>query len=108
MALAWKAGWVNSPRGFESRILRQPSPPLPRRAAVLNRRDILWVLRLPAPGVGAHLVDRPGCGPAQLGLGLRGVGVRLGDVAAAARGDLVREVAAARAGEGPQHLHDRG
>lgn len=22
MALAWKAGWVNSPRGFESRILR--------------------------------------------------------------------------------------
>jgi hypothetical protein len=23
MALAWKAGWVNSPRGFESRILRQ-------------------------------------------------------------------------------------
>src|SRR5262245_21067097 len=25
MALAWKAGWVNSPRGFESRILRQSS-----------------------------------------------------------------------------------
>src|SRR4029453_7533689 len=23
MALAWKAGWVNRPRGFESRILRQ-------------------------------------------------------------------------------------
>src|SRR5215208_7276691 len=108
MALAWKAGWVNSPRGFESRILRQPSPALPRRAPRSSTVGIsLWVLRLPAPGVGAHLVDRPGCGPAQLGLGLRGVGVRLGDVAAAARGDLVREVAAARAGEGPQHLHDR-
>jgi hypothetical protein len=23
MALAWKAGWVNSPQGFESPILRQ-------------------------------------------------------------------------------------
>lgn len=23
MALAWNAGWVNSPRGFKSRILRQ-------------------------------------------------------------------------------------
>ena len=23
MALAWNAGWVNSPRGFESPILRQ-------------------------------------------------------------------------------------
>jgi hypothetical protein len=22
MALAWNAGWVNSPRGFKSRILR--------------------------------------------------------------------------------------
>src|SRR5690242_19563600 len=27
MALAWKAGWVNSPRGFESRILRRSQPP---------------------------------------------------------------------------------
>src|SRR4051812_25722017 len=26
MALAWKAGWVNSPRGFESRILRHSAP----------------------------------------------------------------------------------
>src|SRR4051794_28152925 len=26
MALAWKAGWVNSPQGFESPILRQFSP----------------------------------------------------------------------------------
>ena len=24
MALAWKAGWVNSPQGFESPILRRP------------------------------------------------------------------------------------
>jgi hypothetical protein len=23
MALAWNAGWVNSPRGFKSRILRK-------------------------------------------------------------------------------------
>lgn len=23
MALAWNAGWVNSPRGFKSRILRR-------------------------------------------------------------------------------------
>lgn len=28
MALAWKAGWVNSPRGFESRILRKETAPL--------------------------------------------------------------------------------
>ena len=27
MALAWKAGWVNSPRGFESRILRHVTMP---------------------------------------------------------------------------------
>jgi Arc/MetJ family transcription regulator len=40
MALAWKAGWVNSPRGFESRILRHvdegagtPRVRLPRRSA---------------------------------------------------------------------------
>src|SRR6478672_11923307 len=26
MALAWKAGWVNSPQGFESPILRHPDP----------------------------------------------------------------------------------
>ena len=26
MALAWKAGWVNSPQGFESPILRQQVP----------------------------------------------------------------------------------
>jgi hypothetical protein len=25
MALAWNAGWVNSPRGFKSRILRAQS-----------------------------------------------------------------------------------
>jgi hypothetical protein len=25
MALAWNAGWVNSPRGFKSRILRSRS-----------------------------------------------------------------------------------
>src|SRR5688572_13393104 len=27
MALAWKAGWVNSPQGFESPILRHPHQP---------------------------------------------------------------------------------
>src|SRR4051794_32127589 len=32
MALAWKAGWVNSPQGFESPILRQPRDESSRRA----------------------------------------------------------------------------
>lgn len=30
MALAWNAGWVNSPRGFKSRILRHRSAPRTR------------------------------------------------------------------------------
>src|SRR3954451_8574147 len=32
MALVWKAGWVNSPQGFESPILRQFSPRPPNRS----------------------------------------------------------------------------
>src|SRR5215212_3790236 len=123
MALAWKAGWVNSPRGFESRILRdersirmearsrlRPTlrlawpPLLGRWRALPVRRPQSFILgvavrvvRLPAPRVGAHVLDRPGRGPAQVGLGPRGVGVGLGDVTAAAWGDLVREVVSARA-----------
>src|SRR5690349_24235055 len=32
MALAWKAGWVNSPRGFESPYLRRHVGPAPAGA----------------------------------------------------------------------------
>ena len=49
MALAWKAGWVNSPQGFESPILRQPER---RRTHVRRRRGsgAGWVRRRPVPG----------------------------------------------------------
>ena len=43
------------------------------------------VLLLPVPAVGAHLLDAVLSLPAQLTLGLGGVGVALGDVAGAAR-----------------------
>src|SRR6516165_9747799 len=33
MALAWNAGWVNSPRGFKSRILRHRSATRPSRVS---------------------------------------------------------------------------
>jgi hypothetical protein len=41
MALAWNAGWVNSPRGFKSRILRSSV----RRA---DMHDIWLVIGLAA------------------------------------------------------------
>src|SRR4051812_38846672 len=52
MALAWKAGWVNSPQGFESPILRHRNSGRP-----------------PAPtlevGAGAAVRDRVGASPAR-------------------------------------------
>src|ERR1700752_1282616 len=38
MALAWNAGWVNSPRGFKSRILRNRSQSVVRR----GQRVVVW------------------------------------------------------------------
>ena len=70
MALAWNAGWVNSPRGFKSRILRHTkqlvqgvdehgfwSPPVWRELTSLRRRMgrkwfVLWhALSVIAAGV---------------------------------------------------------
>ena len=53
------------------------------------------VLLLPVPAVGAHLLDAVLSLPAQLTLGLGGVGVALGDVAGAARVDDIGDLFAA-------------
>ena len=55
----------------------------------------LGVLLLPVPAVGAHLLDAVLSHPAQLTLGLGGVGVALGDIAGAAGLDDVGELLAA-------------
>src|SRR3954466_2969502 len=97
MALAWKAGWVQALRGSN-----------PLSSATLDSvRVTVRVLRRPTPAVLAHLVDGATGGPAQLALGLCGVGVRLGDVPGTPGGDLVGQVLAASPGEGVDHLLDR-
>ena len=58
------------------------------------------VVLLPVPAVGTHLLDAVLSHPAQLILGLGGVGVALGDVAGAARVDDVGDLLAAGLGEG--------
>jgi hypothetical protein len=50
MALAWKAGWVNSPRGFESRILRH---------AHQHKRQSDHLSRWPVPGACLGVLGRP-------------------------------------------------
>src|SRR5215213_8851729 len=40
MALAWNAGWVNSPRGFKSRILRTRSGVRPADDSLVAPRPI--------------------------------------------------------------------
>src|SRR6476646_4689441 len=62
------------------------------------------VLLLPAPRVGAHLVDGALGPPAELGVGARGVGEGHRDVAGATGDHLVGQLAADRALEGVQHL----
>src|SRR4051794_41389564 len=78
MALAWNAGWVNSPQGFESPILRQKdetsrSPrirtgrfcfPGPRKRATYAKTSHIFVARLRITGsfagVGAGVVAGAG------------------------------------------------
>src|SRR6478752_4007811 len=74
MALAWKAGWVNSPRGFESPYLRRTRRPRTCwcGAFVVSRSGVA-----DAPPTGAAAVRRS----AQLGL--EAVAPLLGDQQAA-------------------------
>src|SRR6476661_5825441 len=112
MALAWKAGWVNALAGSNpasSAIFRSAGrPTAPWVGAGGSVGIAVGVVRLPAPGVLAHLVDRARGAPPELVLGARGVGVRLCDVAGAARRDLERYVVPAGPRERVEHLLDRG
>ena len=77
MALAWKAGWVNSPRGFESRILRHvqdvtgSDATMQERATPALRWSRAFVLAGVAYGLGlvAHL-SAGGLVPGPVGLTL--------------------------------------
>ena len=60
----------------------------------------IGVVLLPVPAVGAHLLDAVLSHPAQLVLGLGGVGVALRDITGAARVDDVGDLLAAGLGEG--------
>ena len=64
------------------------------------------VVLLPVPAVGAHVLDAVFGHPAQLPLGLGGVGVAFGDVAGAAGLDDVGQLFAAGLFKGVQHVHD--
>ena len=63
-------------------------------------------MRLPTPGVRAHVVDRSQRLPPQLGVGTRGVGVGHRDVARATSDDFVRQLAADGTLERMEHVED--
>ena len=80
--------------------------PLRRENAVLRFKLLLLhgmvaigVVLLPVPAVGAHFLDAVLGHPAQLVLGLGGVGVALGDITGAACLDDVGDLLAAGLGE---------
>jgi hypothetical protein len=66
----------------------------------------LRVVLGPAPQILARILECVLGTPAKLGVGTGGVGGEVEDVAGAARGDFVREVAADGGGEGLDHLVD--
>jgi len=65
------------------------------------------VLRLPAPGIGAHCIEGEFFLPAEKGFRLFDFGVGSGDVALAARGDFIRDFLPRCFGEGGDDFLDR-
>ena len=64
----------------------------------------IGVVLLPVPAVGAHLLDAVLSHPAQLVLGLGGVGVALRDITGAARVDYIGDLLTAGLGESVDHI----
>src|SRR5665811_273050 len=69
-------------------------------------RVAVRVLRLPAPGVRAHVIDGAGGPPAELGIGATWVGIRGCDVSTTTSDDLIGQRPAHCTLERMQHVED--